>query len=144
MPVTVAVGCLVFEQASLRACVAVQLGVISETMLAQRIVGVCVPAVPENRLNVSASELVRDGRVVVSRVEAHEKGKTAQPAFDFFQYIGDGVAVVDVSPRDMRVDDDIVFAVHRAVLAVMEAVGLALFVQLAAVGVGSALLDDMR
>ena len=78
-------------------------------------------------------KLVRNGCVVVSGIESHIERKFAESLLNLLQDHGNCVGVIDVRGSDVRVDNDIVSAVYGSVLAVVESVRFAFFVQLPAV-----------
>lgn len=85
-----------FEQAPFRADVAVQRGSVAESIFAIGAMRVGVPTISKNKLNVVASELVRDRGIVVSSVESHIERKMSKSFLNLLENDGDCVGVVDV------------------------------------------------
>ena len=123
----------------LRANVGVEEWVVSEAVFPVVFTTVRMPPVANDTLYALRLQKMCNRCVVVSGVQSHILGQLAQPRFYLIQYLGHWGHVVDVRRFHMDVYDDVVGAVHRAVLAVVEAIRLAIPALLAAVRVGRAL-----
>lgn len=97
---------------------------IYESILSEIRTFVRMPSIPYHRLNAPAGDLVAGRRCVVSSVNAHVCGQMLQTLFHIVEDIRHGLDIVDDGRSDAHVDDDVVLAVHRTVLTVVEAVRL--------------------
>ena len=73
---------------------------VYETVFPKALAFVRMPAVPNDRLNTTGSNLVTGGSVVVSRVNAHISGQMSQPLFHVIQNIRHRIYIVDVGGRE--------------------------------------------
>lgn len=85
-----------------------------------------MPSVSDYALYAIAFQQMRNPCAVVSRVQPHILWQLPKPLLDFREYFGHGRNVVDVRGLYVYVHDHIMQIVHCAVLAVMEAVRLAI------------------
>ena len=117
---TFAVCVVMLEQAAFRTDIAVERGVVAESIFAVGSMRVGVPTISKNRLNVITSELVRDRGIVVSSVESHIEWQVPKSFLNLLKNDGDCIGVVHVCRSDMRVDNDVVPTVYRKMLAVVK------------------------
>ena len=141
LPVAVPVGGSPCRLVFFKTEINVALFDIYESILSEIRTFVRMPSIPYHRLNAPAGDLVAGRRCVVSSVNAHVCGQMLQTLFHIVEDIRHGLDIVDDGRSDAHVDDDVVLAVHRTVLTVVEAVRLPFPVQLSAFGIGHALLD---
>lgn len=117
---------------------------IYETVFSEALSLVCMSAVSNHRLDPPGSDLVTGGSVVVSCIYAHVGWQVSKALFDVIQNIRYRVYIIDVGRSDAYIDNDVVLAVHCAMLAVVEPIRLPFLMQLTAFRVVFALLDLSR
>lgn len=124
LPVAVPVGGSPCRLVFFKTEINVALFDIYESILSEIRTFVRMPSIPYHRLNAPAGDLVAGRRCVVSSVNAHVCGQMLQTLFHIVEDIRHGLDIVDDGRSDAHVDDDVVLAVHRTVLTVVEAVRL--------------------
>ena len=110
----------------LGAGIEVVLPVIAESVLSVGVRFVGMSSMPDYALYSLAFQQMRNPCAVVSRVQPHILWQLPKPLLDFRECFGPGRNVVDVRGLYVYVHDHIMQIVHCAVLAVMEAVRLAI------------------
>lgn len=109
----------------LGAGVEVVLPAIAESVLSVGIRFVGMSPISDYALYPLAFQQMRNPCAVVSRVQSHILRQLPEPLFDFCEYFGHRRYIVDIRGLYVYVHDHVMQAVYRAMLAVMEAVRLA-------------------
>lgn len=109
----------------LGAGIEVVLPVIAESVLSVGVCFVSMSSISDYALYSLAFQQMRNPCAVVSRVQSHILRQLPEPLFDFREYFGHGRYIVDIRGLYVYVHDHVMQAVYRAMLAVMEAVRLA-------------------
>ena len=102
---------------------------------------VCVPAVANNRLNSTRSDLVTSWCIVVSCIHTHIAGQMTQTLLNVIQYIRHRINVIHIGGCNSYIDNNVVLAVYGTVLTVMKSIRLAFFMQLSTFWIVLALLN---
>ena len=127
------------EMMVFRADVGVKVVIVFEAVFPVGIRFMRVPSMADDALDSLRFQQMCDPCIMITRVQSHVSGQLPQSLLCFVQDFRKWRDVVDVGRLDMYVDDYIPLAVHRPVLAVMEALRLSFPALLPTLRVGGAL-----